>query len=76
MADAFDPYREALVVETATVWPEDTGGVPAADRERIACQLHAQPQQARQLEYVRLHTGFCRQITVTAEDLQRLKTGS
>ncbi len=23
MADKFDPYREALVVETATVWPED-----------------------------------------------------
>ena len=44
MADKFDPYREALIVENC------------AD-----------------LEYVRVLTGFCRQITVTEEDLQRLE---
>jgi hypothetical protein len=27
------------------------------------------------LEYVRMHTGFCRQITVTAEDAQRVRGG-
>jgi hypothetical protein len=42
-------------------------------RERIAQQLHAQPEKAAGLEYIRLHSGFCRQITVTPEDLQRIK---
>ena len=35
--------------------------------------LHANPAQAADLAYTRLHTGFCRQISVTAEDLERLK---
>lgn len=69
---AFDPYREALVVETETRWPAELTGVPAADRPRIEDQLHAEPQKAKQLEYLRLPTGFSRRITVTAEDLARL----
>ncbi len=73
MSDSFDLYREALVVETVTVWPEESAGLPAAARKRMEERLHAEPQQAKQLEYVRLHTGFCRKITVTAEDLERLK---
>lgn len=72
MAENFDPYREALVVETATVWPEGLD-VPPDQRRRIAERLHADPEHARQLEYVRLHTGFCRRITVTPEDMERLK---
>jgi hypothetical protein len=67
----FDPYREALVVETNTLWPAEFAGLSQADRERIEARLHADAQNAAQLEYVRLPTGFCRQITVTAEDLQR-----
>ncbi len=71
MADKFDPYREALVVETATVWPADTEIEP---RERVQLEvlLHAHPEEAAHLEYLRMHTGFCRQIVVTDEDLQRV----
>jgi hypothetical protein len=35
--------------------------------------LHASPKDAAHLEYVRMHTGFRRQITVTPEDLDRLQ---
>jgi hypothetical protein len=73
MADPFDPYREALVVETVTVWPDELAAVLPTERKRIEERLHADPQNAKQLEYVRLHAGFCRRITVTAEDLERLK---
>jgi len=34
--------------------------------------LHSDPAKANLLEYVRVHTGFSRQITVTPEDLERL----
>jgi hypothetical protein len=73
MGDPFDPYREALVVETTTVWPDELGQVGPTDRERIEGQLHADPARAAQLQYVRLYTGFCRRITVTEADLERLK---
>jgi hypothetical protein len=75
MPTPFDPYRDALVVEKSTVWPETLSNIPAADdRQRIETKLHAEPSQAASLEYVRLATGFQRKITVTAEDLERLKT--
>ncbi len=32
MGDPFDPYREALVVETATVWPEELSHLGPAQR--------------------------------------------
>ena len=70
MADKFDPYREALVMETITVWPNGFDQVSAAERERIASYLHSHPDQATELEYIRTHTGFCRKITVTEEDLR------
>lgn len=73
MADKFDPYREALVMETITEWPDDDASVAPAERQRIADHLHAHPDQASQLEYIRTHTGFCRKITVTPGDLQRLR---
>jgi hypothetical protein len=72
MANEFDPYREALVVETTTIWPEEYDDWSLADRQRIEALLHAEPQKAAQLEYIRQHTGFTRQITVTAEDLERM----
>ena len=73
MSENFDPYREALVIEMKTIWPDELSGVPPADRQPVEAALHADPQHAAQLEYVRLHAGFCRQITVTAEDLDRYK---
>ena len=78
MANSIDPYREALVVETLTVWPEDLSGAPLGDsqRRRIEDRLHLDPAAASELEYVRLHTGFIRKITVTTADLERLRSDS
>ncbi len=75
MPNAIDPYREALVVDTKTVWLNDLAGAPpdAPQRQRIAERLHADPAKAAELEYVRLHTGFVRKITVTTNDLERLR---
>lgn len=73
MADKFDPYREALVVETTTIWPEGTDLDPYR-RAEIESALHASPEEAANLAYIRTHTGFCRQITVTDEDLERVAT--
>jgi hypothetical protein len=72
MADEFDPYREALVMETRTVWPEGLGDLDEVSKVKIAQALHADPRQALNLKYVRVHTGFCREITVTPEDVQRI----
>jgi hypothetical protein len=73
MANAYDPYREALVVETLTLWSEEYDGWDEATKARIEKQLQSNPQAAAEMDYERLHTGFCRKITVTPEDLQRLK---
>jgi hypothetical protein len=72
MPNAFDPYREALVVETQTIWPDEYDDWEEAERERVADLLHADPQSAGEMDYQRLHTGFCRQITVTPADLERV----
>ncbi|MEX2185950.1 MAG: hypothetical protein WD875_04110 [Pirellulales bacterium] len=72
MPDAYDPYREKLIVETNTIWPDEFDHVDPADRVRIEAALHAAPDAASHLEYVRVHSGFCRQITVTAGDVARV----
>ena len=76
MADKFDRYREALIVETNTIWPPEFARLDAPEKQRLAAGLHAAPEQCAELEYVRVHTGFCRQITVTAPDVERLRGGS
>lgn len=73
MANEFDPYREALVVETETVWPSEFDTLEPAERDRIAARLHAEPEAAEEMDYVRQHTGFTRRITVTSQDLDRVK---
>ena len=73
MADTFDPYREALVMETDTVWPAEFAEIPAAEKRHAEIALHAHPEACAHLEYVRVHTGFCRLITVTAADLERVR---
>ncbi|NIP84159.1 MAG: hypothetical protein GTO03_00780 [Planctomycetales bacterium] len=73
MADAFDPYREALVMEQRTIWPEEFDDIEPGERAELEARLHASAEQAGQLEYQRTHTGFCRQITVTEADLQRVR---
>lgn len=72
MANEFDPYREALVVEATTVWPDEYDDWEPAARRRIEERLHAAPAEASALEYVRVHSGFQRQIHVTPEDIERL----
>jgi hypothetical protein len=72
MAEAFDPYRDALVVEQKTVWPDELAGRSSEDKARIEKALHAAAAAAAELDYVRLHTGFCRTITVTQADLDRV----
>ncbi|HUG67130.1 MAG TPA: hypothetical protein VMM76_05240 [Pirellulaceae bacterium] len=72
MADKFDPYREAIVVEANTVWPEVYDELEPAEKARIASALHADPASCANLEYIRMHTGFCRQITVTEDDVDRV----
>lgn len=72
MANEFDAYREALVVETRTWWPEAYDDWDAAQKQQVAARLHAEPQACQEMVYERMHTGFCRTVTVTAEDLQRL----
>jgi hypothetical protein len=72
MANAFDPYREALVVEQQTIWPSDYEDWSTADKARIAELLHASPSDAADLDYVRQHTGFARVISVTPDDLSRV----
>lgn len=73
MADKFDPYREALVMETNTVWSDEFDQVSVAEKQRVEAALHASPDKCAHLEYVRVHTGFCRQISVTAADFERAR---
>jgi hypothetical protein len=72
MPNVFDPYREALVVEQHTIWPDAYEDWSTTDRQRIESLLHASPAEAADLDYVRQHTGFARVITVTPADLERL----
>jgi hypothetical protein len=70
--DKFDPRVDDLVVETITHWGNDVRDLPADDRRWLAEALHTQPQLASQVQYRRAHTGFTREITVTAADIERL----
>ena len=71
MADKFDPYREALIVETDTVWPDEYDEWEPSEKARVEQLLHQKPEEAAHVEYVRMHTGFCRRIVVTREDIER-----
>ena len=72
MADKFDPYREALVMEIHTVWPDEYDHLAADEKQQIGDALHADPENATILTYVRTHSGFCREITVTEDDIARV----
>ncbi len=73
MADTFDPYREALVVEFNTIWPAEFSDLSVSERARLEDVLHGDPSACPAIEYVRTHTGFCRTITVTQADLDRIR---
>jgi len=67
--DPYDPYRDALVVEEETIWPPEFSRIAPDLRAAVDRLLHQNAQRVQKLEYVRLPTGFCRRITVTAEEL-------
>lgn len=75
MPDRFDPYREALVLETETLWSDEAAAdVPVAERATFERRLHAEASEAEHIDYIRLHTGFQRRITVMAGDVERLRS--
>jgi hypothetical protein len=59
-------------METDTVWPAEYDDLSPTERAAIEAKLHADPAACAGLNYVRTHTGFCRQITVTPADVERL----
>ncbi len=71
MGEAFDPYRDALVVEQKTLWPDELAKLSEDEKARIEKALHADAAAVAELDYVRLHTGFGRTITVTQADVDR-----
>jgi len=73
MPDKFDTYREALIMETETEWSESFDHIDEKTKSKLATALHADPESVSQLEYIRTHTGFCRKITPTVEDVQRVQ---
>lgn len=77
MADynKFDRRVDALVAELRTVWSPGVADLPAERRGPVAAWLHAHADRAAQVAYDRTHTGFCRTITVTAEDVERVAEG-
>lgn len=75
MGEAFDPYRDALVIEEKTVWPDDLAGLSGEEKARIEKALHADASKVTELDYVRLHSGFGRTITVTQADVDRVAAG-
>jgi hypothetical protein len=60
-------------MEQETVWPEEYDHLESEEKDRLAELLHADPENASTLEYVRVHTGFCRRLTVTQDDLERVE---
>lgn len=64
------------MLETVTIWPEEFDEVEPEERARVERILHADASEIVELEYLRTHTGFCRQITVTQDDLDRAREAS
>ena len=78
MKRTLDPYRESLVVETKTIWPEALVACHLSEdaKNRIAAQLQADPAGSAHVRYERLYTGFCREITVSPADIHRVHTAA
>lgn len=68
----YDRRLESLVVEARTHWAPDVGDLPHDDQVWLAKAIHRNPELAGQIHYERMHTGFAREITITADDIARL----
>lgn len=71
----FDRRVDSIVAELRTEWSPEVPDLPADRRREIARWLHAHADQAAKIAYDRTPTGFCRTITVTAEDVERVAEG-
>jgi hypothetical protein len=74
MADyaKYDPRVDSLVMETRTLWDPSVGKLSDEDKHWLAEVIHQSPAQAAKIAYERSHTGFTREITVTADDIARI----
>ena len=74
MADytKFDARVDSLVIETRTLWDASVGKLTEEDKSVLAKMVHRSPAKASKIAYWRSHTGFTREITVTAEDVARI----
>lgn len=74
MADynKFDPRMDSLVVETRTEFADDVRGISDDDRKWLATAIQRTPALASKISYERTHTGFIRQIVISAADVARL----
>jgi len=70
--DAYDARIDSLVMEHLTNWDPSLGNLSEEDKRYLATALHAAPKLASKIKYERTHTGFTREITVTAADVERL----
>ena len=74
MADytKYDARVDSLVIETRTFWDPSIGKLAEEDKEFLAKMVHRSPARAAKVAYNRSHTGFTREITVTADDITRI----
>jgi hypothetical protein len=74
MADytKYDPRVDSLVMETRTFWDPSVGALSDDDKAWLAQVVHRDPEHAAKIAYERSHTGFTREITVTADDIARI----
>lgn len=70
--DHFDRRLETLVMEESTVFDDGLRELTDDDQRWLAAALHARPHRAATVRYVRHHTGFCREIHATGQDVERL----
>ena len=74
MADyvKYDARVDSLVMEAKTLWDPSVGKLSEEDKQFLAKMVQREPAKASKIEYWRSHTGFTRQITVTADDIARI----
>ena len=74
MADytKYDARVDSLVIESRTQWDTSVGKLSEEDKTFLAKMVHRLPAKAVKIAYWRSHTGFTREITVTAEDIARI----
>ena len=74
MADytKYDARVDSLVIESRTDWDPSVGKLSDEDKAFLARTVHLFPAKAAKVSYLRSHTGFTREITVTEQDIARI----